>query len=198
MKTRSSFPYRPCAPLFPLRTVVVTSAPTRHPSTFTAPVPCSRTFAATVPISGLRARIAGSHAGLSAVPQPCHWRAASVAGVVIGTSTARDPPTVWRTPSPGTAMPADLTPTFSRFHQFSPGWPLRPFRSSSSRPISSGGSSTPSSASSFGTWSSVGTAGCDFALVQCPAIPANPNASSMSRFDRPAALRASRIQAVTR
>ena len=36
----------------------------------TAPVPHFWTFAATVPSSGLRARMIGSHAGLRAVPQP--------------------------------------------------------------------------------------------------------------------------------
>ena len=57
-------------------------------STFSPPVPCAITFAATVPVSGLRASTMGSAAGLSAVPQPSHWRAASVAGTVSGSSAA--------------------------------------------------------------------------------------------------------------
>ena len=47
---------------------------------FSAPVPCSSTFAATVPTSGLRATTMGSWAGFSAVPKPDHFFAASVAG----------------------------------------------------------------------------------------------------------------------
>src|SRR5207249_2270764 len=44
---------------------------TRQASMFTAPVPCVRTFAATVPsASGLRQSIQCSLAGFSAVPQP--------------------------------------------------------------------------------------------------------------------------------
>ena len=56
---------------------------TRHPSTLIPPVPCFKTFAATVPHSGFRATHIGSHAGLSAVPQPSHCFAASVAGAVM-------------------------------------------------------------------------------------------------------------------
>src|SRR5690606_39229182 len=59
------------------------SVATRHPSIFSAPVPCLSTFSATVPTKGLRARQIGSHAGFNAVPQPCHWRAAAVAGRVM-------------------------------------------------------------------------------------------------------------------
>lgn len=58
-------------------------------SMFSAPVPCARTFAATVPASGLRATTIGSHAGLSAVPHPCHFAASGVAGAV---STRGAPP----------------------------------------------------------------------------------------------------------
>lgn len=46
--------------------------PTLHPSMFSAPVPYSNTFAATVPVSGLRATMIGSQAGLRAVPNPSH------------------------------------------------------------------------------------------------------------------------------
>ena len=60
----------------------------RHPSMFSAPVPCSSTFAATVPVSGLRARMAGSMQGLRAVPQPSHWAASGVAGAVSGHDSA--------------------------------------------------------------------------------------------------------------
>ena len=40
--------------------------PTRHPSMFSAPVPCASTLAATVPVRGLRATTTGSKAGLPA------------------------------------------------------------------------------------------------------------------------------------
>src|ERR1043166_9576851 len=44
----------------------------RHPSILIAPTRCAARFAATVPISGLRASTIGSHAGFSAVPHPSH------------------------------------------------------------------------------------------------------------------------------
>src|SRR6188768_3331643 len=67
-----------------LQCVPPPSVPTRHPSTFNAPVPHFLTFAPTVfSLSGLRPRQIGSHAGLSAVPQPAHSRASGVAGAVI-------------------------------------------------------------------------------------------------------------------
>ncbi|SKN01556.1 Uncharacterised protein [Mycobacteroides abscessus subsp. massiliense] len=53
---------------------------------FSAPVPYSSTFAATVPANGFRATTIGSNDGLSAVPQPCHRLAATVAGAVRGSS----------------------------------------------------------------------------------------------------------------
>ncbi|MNO91491.1 hypothetical protein D3C76_830370 [compost metagenome] len=42
----------------------------RHASMWIAPVPCARTFFATVPAKGLRAMQMGSCAGFNAVPQP--------------------------------------------------------------------------------------------------------------------------------
>ena len=63
---------------------MVTIPSTRHPSTLIPPVPCVSTFAATVfSPRGLRATVIGSSAGFSAVPQPSHCFAASVAGAVI-------------------------------------------------------------------------------------------------------------------
>src|SRR5699024_46987 len=57
--------------------------PILHASTLIAPVPCARTFLATVfSARGLRARTIGSNAGLSAVPQPSHCSASGVAGAV--------------------------------------------------------------------------------------------------------------------
>ena len=43
---------------------------TRHASMLMLPAPCASTLAATVPISGLRARMIGSYAGFRDVPQP--------------------------------------------------------------------------------------------------------------------------------
>src|SRR5947209_173867 len=54
----------------------------RQSAMFNPPVPCFNTFFTTLPISGLRARIMGSHAGLSAVPYPFHCTASGVAGSV--------------------------------------------------------------------------------------------------------------------
>lgn len=44
-------------------------------------------------LNGLRAHTTGSNAGLSAVPQPCHVRAASVAGAVRSWPGVEDRPT---------------------------------------------------------------------------------------------------------
>src|SRR5699024_1724487 len=76
---------------------VSTVVPILHPSMLIAPVPCVRTFPATVPLNGLRARTIGSNAGLSAVPQPSHCAASGVAGAVMSRSrlcppSAIDPP----------------------------------------------------------------------------------------------------------
>ena len=71
--------------------VGLSSVPTLHPSTLSAPVPHSWTLPATVPASGLRARTIGSTAGFNAVPQPSHFLAASVAGAVLLYSGANDP-----------------------------------------------------------------------------------------------------------
>src|SRR5690349_5245377 len=49
-----------------------------------APVPCAKMFADTVPTRGLRASTIGSQEGLSAVPHPCHSRAASDTGASCG------------------------------------------------------------------------------------------------------------------
>jgi hypothetical protein len=54
---------------------------------FSAPVPCVSTLAVTVPMSGLRASTIGSTAGFSAVPQPCHFFAASVEGTVMSSDS---------------------------------------------------------------------------------------------------------------
>src|SRR5699024_7568447 len=63
-----------------------------HAFTLIAPVPCARTFLATVfSARGLRARTIGSKAGFNAVPQPSHCAASGVAGAVIGTSIAATP-----------------------------------------------------------------------------------------------------------
>src|SRR5690606_11349327 len=62
---------------------VVTSPGILHPSILIAPVPHRSTLSATVPSSGLRARIIGSWAGFSAVPQPSHFLASGVAGAVM-------------------------------------------------------------------------------------------------------------------
>src|SRR5699024_1154021 len=60
-----------------------TVVPFLHASTLIAPVPCARTFLATVfSARGLRARTIGSNAGFSAVPQPSHCLASGVAGAV--------------------------------------------------------------------------------------------------------------------
>src|SRR5690606_19450150 len=56
---------------------------TLQPSILIAPVPYFSTLSATVPSSGLRTIIIGSWAGFSAVPQPSHFLARSVAGAVI-------------------------------------------------------------------------------------------------------------------
>ncbi|SIE77251.1 Uncharacterised protein [Mycobacteroides abscessus subsp. abscessus] len=74
---------------------------TRHASMFSAPVPCSSTFAATVPANGLRATTMGSNEGLSAVPQPCHCLASPVAGAVASYSARNFPSvTVWDDATP--------------------------------------------------------------------------------------------------
>ena len=62
-------PKHPPPPLDPLLARVLLSlVATLHPSTLIAPVPYACTLAATVPSRVLRARMMGSHAGLSAVP----------------------------------------------------------------------------------------------------------------------------------
>jgi len=58
---------------------------------FKAPTPYLSTFSATVPASGFRATMIGSHAGFSAVPQPDQRRAASVAGAVTSIFAERKP-----------------------------------------------------------------------------------------------------------
>src|SRR5699024_9982200 len=61
---------------------VSTVVPILHASTLIAPVPCARTFLATVfSARGLRARTIGSNAGFNAVPQPSHCAASGVAGM---------------------------------------------------------------------------------------------------------------------
>ena len=70
----------------PERVFGIFSVPIRQASIASAPVPHFATFSATVPSSGLRARMIGSHPGLSAVPYPFHCFASSVAGAVTGTA----------------------------------------------------------------------------------------------------------------
>src|SRR5699024_5625043 len=66
--------------------------PILHASTLIAPVPCVRTFLATVfSARGLRARTIGSNAGLSAVPQPSHCAASGVIGSSLATLTGFTP-----------------------------------------------------------------------------------------------------------
>src|SRR5699024_10547850 len=63
---------------------VSTVVPILHASTLIAPVPCARTFLATVfSARGLRARTIGSYAGFNAVPHPSRCSASGVAGAVI-------------------------------------------------------------------------------------------------------------------
>ena len=66
---------------------IVLTVPILHASMLIAPVPCARTFLATVfSARGLRASTIGSNAGLNAVPQPCQRSASGVAGAVISNS----------------------------------------------------------------------------------------------------------------
>ncbi len=91
------------------------SVPIRHPSTLMAPVPYCVTFAATVPVSGLRARMMGSHAGLSAVPHPCQRFAASVAGAVMSHDLYSTlPPIVGKADAPAVLRAFVSRPTTSR------------------------------------------------------------------------------------
>src|SRR5699024_3520893 len=89
-----------------------------HPSTLIAPVPCARTFLATVfSARGLRASTTGSWPGFNAVPQPSHCTASGVAGAV--TSTTCCPPCLPSANSPVRlvgclALPVILLPITSR------------------------------------------------------------------------------------
>src|SRR5699024_6211430 len=66
---------------------VSTVVPILHASTLIAPVPCARTFLATVfSARGLRARTIGSWPGFNAVPQPSHCAASGVCATVSSTS----------------------------------------------------------------------------------------------------------------
>src|ERR1700741_3438724 len=62
----------------------------RHPSILIAPVPCSNTLLATVPLNGLRATTIGSCAGLIAVPQPFQCAASFVAWFLIISVRGKD------------------------------------------------------------------------------------------------------------
>src|SRR5699024_8118558 len=95
---------------------VSTVVPILHASTLIAPVPCARTFLATVfSARGLRASTIGSNAGFNAVPQPSHCAASGVAGVPAS-STRRDG---WNT-----AFPPG--PDTTRSGRSSPHSPFRP------------------------------------------------------------------------
>src|SRR5699024_1233868 len=82
---------------------------TLHASMFNPPTPCANTLLATVPSKGLRARIIGSIAGLSAVPQPSHRAASEVAGAVTAPPSPCPP-----TPDGPVCNPLLYFPTASR------------------------------------------------------------------------------------
>src|SRR5699024_314184 len=88
---------------------VSTVVPTLHASMFNPPTPCDNTLLATVPSKGFLARIIGSIAGLSAVPQPSHCLAASVAGAVTAPPSPCPP-----TPDGPVCNPLLYFPTASR------------------------------------------------------------------------------------
>src|SRR5690606_38035658 len=94
---------------------------TRQASTFSAPVPCARTVAATVPDRGLRATTTGSNAGLSAVPQPAHCCAASEFAALSSRVTNFVAPSIDQP-----AIAPSRTPITSAVCHASPGLPLRP------------------------------------------------------------------------
>src|SRR5699024_3529089 len=93
---------QPCLPSPPIpqpsalvgagREPISSVVPILDASMWSARVPCSNTFAATVPLNGFLAATIGSTAGFNAVPQPSHCLAASVAGVVIGSGLPTDCP----------------------------------------------------------------------------------------------------------
>src|SRR5699024_11041475 len=89
----------------------------RLASMLSAPVPCSNTFAATVPLNGFLAATIGSTAGFNAVPQPSHCAASGVAGAVMSTTCC--PPCLPSANSPVRlvaclALPVILLPTTLR------------------------------------------------------------------------------------
>ena len=113
------------------------SPPTPHRSTLRAML---------LSLIGLRSSSHGSTAGLTAVPKPAHLWALSVTAVP-GLTTSNDEANTLRS-----------VKVVSRSGRSLPHSPFRPFSSHASR-WTSGGTSTPSSATRRSHWSSVGTAG---------------------------------------
>src|SRR5699024_6770830 len=89
--------------------------PILHASMLIAPVPCVRTFLATVfAARGLRARTIGSNAGLSAVPQPSHCAASGVIGSSLATLTVFTPSAF------AVAIQCVARPPYSTLHALAP------------------------------------------------------------------------------
>jgi hypothetical protein len=114
--------------------------PTLQPSMLIAPVPCSNTLAATVPLNGLRATVMGSNAGFNAVPQPSHCWASGVAGAVICRMACRQPSGL-DPRRPSNALPPvylRLRSTIRRDASSLDAQPPPPYQSPCSRPATSG------------------------------------------------------------